>query len=61
VSDDLARGLFEEAGFTGVCEVSRSRSLFGRYTHVRATAPRHGDPPKVRDGALLASRHEGWT
>jgi len=36
---NLDPALFAEAGFTDVGEVSRSRSLFGRYAHVRAVAP----------------------
>lgn len=39
VEDNLAASLFEEAGFESVGEVSRSRSPFGRYAHVRAVAP----------------------
>ena len=31
--------LFEEAGFQDVREVSQSRNIFGRYAHVRGTAP----------------------
>lgn len=36
---NLEPGLFAKAGFVDVSEVSRHRSLFGRYAHVRAVAP----------------------
>jgi len=39
VTGNLDPALFAEAGFVGVTEVSRARSLFGRYAHVRAVAP----------------------
>lgn len=39
VRDNVSLALFEEAGLAAVTQVSASRSLFGRYAHVRAVAP----------------------
>jgi ubiquinone/menaquinone biosynthesis C-methylase UbiE len=39
VAGNLDAELFTGAGFADVAEVSRSRSLFGRYAHVRGISP----------------------
>jgi SAM-dependent methyltransferase len=42
---NLDPALFAGAGFVDVAEVSQHRSLFGRYAHVRAVAPRGPSRP----------------